>query len=315
MKKLLLLVMLFATGYVKAQFFKDTIATCDGGDMQMLPFVKDKYYFPSSKKITIYSRPDARSKVFYQTTSFSDTLRFVEVMDKFPSKFRNIYGYWCKVAFPLSGKRFIGYVPSQFLSRTHLRENNLIYLVNLDLFTHDTFVCSLKILKDLHLIYEYRFAPVANYSNPRFEHDTTGKDYSGYFGANLCNNHGLKNIDRILYVYSGFPACGYWNGSKILLLQNNKVTCMLEDGGMADGGEYAAGSSFLFPSDSLGKQDTLVQKWYNYETLNDTADKTEHSTIQYLWTGNSLIKADSTYNVKYGKPYLATEENEKDTAQ
>lgn len=315
MKKLLLLFVLLSNSYVKAQHYKDTIATSEGGDTEFLPFIKDRYYYPSSKKVTIYSRPDARSRIFYQTTSFSDTLRFIQVMKDYPSKFRNIYGYWCKVTFPYKGKRFIGYVPSQFLSRTHIKEQNLVYLVNLDRFTHDTFVCSLKILRDLQLVYEYRFAPVANYSNPRFEHDTVGKEYSGYFGTVLCNNLGLKNVDRVLYVYSGFPACGYWNGSKILTIQNNKVTCMLEDGGMVDGDQYAAESSFLFPTDSLGKQDTVIRKWFNYETLTDTTDMTEHSTIQYIWTGNSIFKVDSTYNVKYGNPEISTEKNETDTAQ
>jgi hypothetical protein len=315
MKYWLALCMIVSICCANAQNVRDTIATCDGGEIEFLPFVKDRYYFPASQKITIFSRPDARSKVFYQTTSFSDTLRFIEVMKDYPSKFKNIYGYWCKIAFPFKGKRYVGFVPSQFLSRTHIRENNLIYLVNLELFTHDTFVCSLKILTNMQLTYEYKFSPVANYSNPRFERDTLAKDYSGYFGTVLCTNQGLKNVDRILYVYSGYPACGYWNGSKILMLKNNKVTCMLEDGNVVDGGEFAASSEFLFPTDSLGKQDSIVQKWSRYEVITDTTEQSEASTITYYWTGNSLLKTDSTYSVRYNKPYMTTEETTKDTAR
>lgn len=303
MKALLFIIALIACINCKSQNYSDTIATSEGGEMEYLPFKSGLYYLPMASKISIYSRPDARSKVFYQTKGYQDSLRFIEKLDSFPSKYKNIYGYWCKVAFPLKGKYYIGYVPSQFIARTRIQDGNITYIVNLESFHADSFTCALKILNNYSLVSEYRFAPVANYSNPKFERDTIGKEYSGYFGTILCNNQGLKEVDRILYIYSGYPACGYWNGSKILFIKNNRVLHSTEDGGAVDGAEYAAGVNFIFPSDSLGIQDSVIKKVFVYEIQNDSLDITEESSVKYFWSGKEMIKTDSTYKKTMGVPY------------
>ncbi len=290
-----------------AQNEKDIITFCEGGDNDVLPFIKEQYYFPVSSKITIYSRPDARSKVFCQTKGYTDTIRILEVLNNFPnyypSKFKNIYGYWCKVAFPLNGKRYVGYIPSQFLARTHIRDGEMIYLVNLESFNNDSFVCSLKILKNYKLIYEKKFTPIANYSNPKFERDTTGKEYSGYFGIILCNNQGLQGIDRTLVVYSGYPACLYWNGDNIFFIKDGKVVFELENGHIENAGDYYKEISYVFPSDSTGIKDMIIKTEKEYEVLSDEKDIYWKSKVKYFWDGCNAEKTDSTYSIKLGKPY------------
>jgi hypothetical protein len=290
-----------------AQGEKDVIAICEGGDNDVLPFKKEQYYFAVSSKITVYSRPDARSKVFCQTSGYSDSIRVLEVLNNFPnyspSKFKNIYGYWCKVAFPLNGKRFVGYIPSQFLARVHIRDGERIYLVNLESFNNDSFVCSLKILKNYQLIYEQKFSPVANYHNPKFERDTVGKEYSGYFGAMLCNNKGLQGVERVLLVYSGYPACLYWNGDNIFFIKEDKVVYYLEDGHIENAGDYYNKISFAFPSDSLGAKDAIIKTEEEYEVISDIKDLYWKSTVKYFWDGCKPEKSDSNYMIKLGKPY------------
>ena len=127
-RKLLVILLFFSSFISLAQGDADTIATCYGLGLSDLPFEEGRYYFPVAKHVSILAKPDGRSKVLHKTTSYADTLRLVEITDH-RSIFKKVYGYWCKVSFPLNGKRYFGYVPSQFLVGMVVKENGLVYLV------------------------------------------------------------------------------------------------------------------------------------------------------------------------------------------
>lgn len=299
----LFIILIFSTSFTAfAQGDADTIATCYGLALSDLPLEKDRYYFPVAKHVSILAKPDGRSKVLHKTTSYADTLRLVEVTEHH-SIFKKVYGYWCKVSFPLNGKRYFGYVPSQFLAGMVVKENGLVYMVNIDSYQAPSFVFSLKILRDFKLLYEYKFTPVANYSHSPLDRDTINVEYSGEISMSLYTNKGLKNVDRILAVHTGYPACGYWNGTNFLCLRNNAVVYQTEDGHIVDGGEFYKGVSYLFPSDSVALGDTLLRTTEHYEVISDTSDFRSEITEKLWWNGKSPVKVDSVYKITFGKPF------------
>jgi hypothetical protein len=86
------------------------------------------YYLPAYKEVAIYSAPSTKSKASYKTKSFKDSLKVLEILNT-QVVLKRVYGYWCKVSFPFNGKRFIGYVPSQFLATNYLNYTNMRYLL------------------------------------------------------------------------------------------------------------------------------------------------------------------------------------------
>lgn len=300
----LLMALLFCTSFtVFAQGDADTITTCDGFSLSDLPFEEGRYYFPVAKHVSILAKPDGRSKVLHKTTSYADTLRLVEVTEH-RSVFKKVYGYWCKVSFPLNGKRYFGYVPSQFLAGMVVKENGLVYLVNIDSYQAPSFVFSLKMLRDFKLIYEYKFTPVANYSYFPLERDSINVNYSGDISMTLYTNKGLRDVDRILAVHTGYPACGYWNGTNYLFLRNNAVIYQSQTGHVVDGGEFYRGIDYLFPSDSLALGDTLLRITEHYEVISDTSDFKYEIIEKLWWNGKNPVRVDSVYKINYGKPYI-----------
>ncbi len=291
----LFIVLLLCTSFTAfAQGDADTIATCDGLGLSNLPLENDRYYFPVAKHVSILAKPDGRSKVLHKTTSYADTLRLVEVTE-YRSVFKKVYGYWCKVSFPLNGKRYFGYVPSQFLAGMVVKENGLVYMVNIDSYQAPSFVFSLKILRDFKLLYEHKFTPVANYSHFPLDRDSVNVKYSGDISMGLYTNRGLKNVDRILAVHTGYPACGYWNGTNFLFLRNNEVVYTLDEGGVSEAGIFSDWRSYVFPSDSTALGDTLLHLHHHYESEDDSTEFVSLLRVKLLWNGKAATILDSSY--------------------
>lgn len=294
--RIILVVLLCCTSCIAfAQGDADTIATCYGWSLSDVPLEKDRYYFPVAKHVSILAKPDGRSKVLHKTMSYADTLRLVDVTEH-RSIFKKVYGYWCKVSFPLNGKRYFGYVPSQFLAGTVVKENGLVYLVNIDSYQAPSFVFSLKILKNLQLAHEYKFTPSANYTSFPLERDTVNVAYSGEVNMTLYNNKGLNDVDRVLAVHTGYPACGYWNGDNLFFLRNNEVIYTLEEGGMSEAGIFSDWNTFVFPSDSVNMGDTLLHLHHHYESEDDSTEFVSLLSVKLLWNGKNTTVIDSSFS-------------------
>lgn len=216
------------------------------------------YYLPAYQQISIYSLPNAKSKVFCKTNSFKDSLKVVEVTKK-NSIYKNVYGFWCKVTFPLKGRRYIGYVPSQFLGSLYITNSENRYVLLVEKFVDHKFLLTLKILHNFNLVSTYSFLSPANDGYSPNEKDDAKQAMSGFMELALFNNKGLDSINNILKLSKGVEACGYWYGQKYLLLKNNNVVYELEDGSIADADIYHKGYEYIFPIDSLGEQQKLLK--------------------------------------------------------
>ncbi|MES2689662.1 MAG: hypothetical protein V4658_04620 [Bacteroidota bacterium] len=223
-------------------------------------------------------------------------------MEVYPEKlarFKGIYGYWCKVSFPLNGKRFIGYVPSQLLAMVNIRENNINYLVLVDEYKNNRLTCSLKIIDHFQLIAEHKFEPVTQDVYYPVEKDTTAAFVSAYIDLELFNNKGLEGIDRIARVSTSVGACGVWYGSNIFLLAQNKLIHSMMEEGIVDGGVYNYGYAHLFPEDSLGQKGIVLRNTWHYESAEgDTFADTWHTQVKLQWENLTFKKLDSTYSSK-----------------
>jgi len=284
--------------HVSAQYDADVdpdlVGVCENYQYGNIPDT-NKYYFPVAQYVNVYRSPDVTSQVLYKPKSYADTLRVMAIMEDRPSRYKNIYGVWCKVAFPFNGRRYIGYVPSQFLSTLSIRDNDLIYLVALSGYSSNGFACSLKILKNYQFIHEYKFTPVCNsWYNP-VETDTLNVGYEGYMNMRLKTNRGLTGIDRILEVYSGVDACGYQSGNNFLLIRDHKVVFQMKDGGLSEAGMYYGEVSYIFPADSLGMKNFVIEKDINWEQIDDSTSSEKEMTRWYKWNGQSLRQVDSSF--------------------
>lgn len=259
----------------------------------------NQYYLPAYQHVNIYSRPDATSKVFYKTQSFTDSLKVLEVLTSKYAKFKNVYGYWCKVSFPFRGKRYNVYVPSQFLSAIQLRHGSKVYMLSIENYLNDIFTLSLKILNNYSLVLLYQFTPSSNHGYTPIESDTINRTLEGYMEMGIYDNRGFEDIDYIIKVHNGVDACSYWNGNKNLLIKDNKVIKTVEDGALSEAGIYYYGYEHLFPSDSLGEKGILKKKIWFWELINDSMAETYDAFVKYKWENYQFIKTDSTYTGKF----------------
>jgi hypothetical protein len=253
------------------------------------------YYLPAYKEVAIYSAPSTKSKASYKTKSFKDSLKVLEILNT-QVVLKRVYGYWYKVSFPFNGKRFIGYVPSQFLATNYLNYTNMRYLLLVNKYANNQFVLNLKILKNFQMVGFYAFTPSNSYSYHPIESDTINAAMSGYLDMALFNNKGLDSIDNIIRVTTGIDGCGYWNGSQYLLMKNFKVKAQIEDGGVADGDVYSDGYEITFP-DTLGQPNNLLKNYYHWErNEDDTTANTWEAKVKFKWQNFQFIKTDSTYS-------------------
>jgi hypothetical protein len=276
---------------------QDTIATSpmywnsyNNGDVKT-----GTYFFPVAQHVNIYTSPTVQSKVVYKTKAYADTLQVLEVLKEKPSRFKNLYSYWCKVSFSVDGKWLIGYVPGQFLSGVCVRENDIVYLISLITYSQYSFEATLKILKNYQLVHEHKFSPVSNASYNPVESDTGNVAFEGYLDIVLRGNKGLKGVDRILEVYSGYDACGYINGSNQLFIKDDKVIQEIEASDISEAGIFYSNAYFIFPSDSSGKKNHLIKKHETSEVVNDSVSEESVTTEYFKWNGQLLKKTDSTY--------------------
>ncbi len=256
------------------------------------------YYLPAYKEVAVYSAPSIKSKTSYKTKSFKDSLKVLEILNT-QVVLKKVYGYWCKVSFPFNGKRFIGYVPSQFLATNYLNHNNTRYLLLVDKYANNQFLLNLKILKNFQMVGFYAFNPSTSYSYNPIESDTINAAMSGYLDMALFNNKGLDSIDNIIRITTGIDACGYWNGSQYLLLKNYKVKTQIEDGGIADADVFSDGYEITFPIDTLGEPNYILKNYYHWErNEDDTTANTSEAKVKFKWQNYQFIKTDSTYSSK-----------------
>ncbi|MES2726671.1 MAG: hypothetical protein V4643_06185 [Bacteroidota bacterium] len=302
MPVLLFLLLCFCNQLCAQDFERGFITNSTIGNPMSLEV--NQYYLPAYRYINVYSRPDVQSKVFTKTQSFADSLKVVEVLTGKYSKFKNVYGQWCKVTFPLKGKRFFGYVPSQFLAPLQIKQGTKTYLVFIEKYQKGTFIFSLKVLNKFNLISEHTFKAPANEHYSPVETDTIGKALSGYLELSLFNNKGLDSVEHVIKVSGGIDACGYWNGTKILLLRDNRVIKELEEGSVGDADIYHEGYSYLFPADSLGEKNMFIKDMWYSEAVDDTFTNTWDARVKYKWFNNHLIKIDSVYSSKRINTYL-----------
>ncbi len=295
--KWLAFIFLFVSGQVMAQEDeKGWIASSIIGEIGM-PTV-GMYYMPAYKQVTVYSLPNVKSKVFYKTQSFSDSLKVLSITNQ-NTIFKNVYGVWCKVSFPLNGKRFIGYVPSQFLCVLSINQGAVRYMVSVERYLSNKFTLSLKILKNFQLVTNYSFESPANDGYSPVEKDSINKAMSGYMDLTLFNHKGLDSIDNILRLSTGVEACGYWNGTNYFLLKNLKIVTEIEEGSTADADIYAYGFEHLFPLDSLGESGSIIKKIWHWESNEDeTYADTWDAKVKYKWQQYQLTKTDSIYTSK-----------------
>jgi hypothetical protein len=259
------------------------------------------YYLPAYKQINVYSLPNIKSKVFYKTQSFSDSLKVLAITNQ-NTVFKNVYGVWTKVSFPLRGKRFIGYVPSQFLCVLNINQGMVSYLVLVERYLNNKFILTLKILKNFQLMSNFSFESPANDGYSPIEKDTMNKAMSGFMDLTLFNHKGLDNIDNILRLRTGVEACGYWFGTKYFLLKNLKIVTEIEEGSTGDAGIYNYGYEHIFPLDNLGESGNIIKKMWNMEYFEDeNYTDSWDALVKYKWQHNHLTKSDSTYTSKREK--------------
>lgn len=300
---LLLFLLLCFCNQLSAQDYERGFITNSTIDYAMT-LEANQYYLPAYRYINVYSRPDVQSKVFAKTQSFADSLKVVEVLTGKYSKFKNVYGQWRKVTFPLNGRRYFGYVPSQFLAPLQIRNGSNIYLLFIEKYQKGIFQFSFKVLHKYTLVSEYNFKAPANEHYSPVESDTVSQALAGYLQFSLFNNKGLDSVDHVIKVNCGIDACGYWNGTTILLLRDNKVIKELEEGGIGDADIYSEGYSYLFPIDSLGEKNIFIKNMWYAEDVDDTFTNTWDAQVKYKWSDNRLIKIDSVYSAKPINRYL-----------
>lgn len=299
----LLFLLLFLCKQLSAQDYeRGFISNTTIGDPMALEV--NQYYLPAYRYINIYSRPDVQSKVFAKTQSFADSLKVVEVLTGKYSKFKNVYGQWCKVTFPLKGRRYFGYVPSQFLASLQIKQGPATYLLFIEKYQKGVFLLSFKVLHKFNLVSEYNFKAPANEHYSPVGSDTIGQALSGYLDMSLFNNKGLDSVDHVIKISGGIDACGYWNGTTILLLCDNKVIKELKEGGVGDADIYHEGYTYLFPIDSLGEKNMFVKNMWYEEAVDDTFTNTWDAQVKYKWSNGHLIKTDSVYSAKRINSYL-----------
>lgn len=200
------------------------------------------------------------------------------------------------MSFPLKGRRYIGYVPSQFLGSLYIINNENRYVLVVEKFINHKFLLTLKILNNFNLITNYSFFSPANDGYSPNEKDEDKQAMSGFMKLALFNNKGLDSINNILKLSTGVEACGYWYGQKYLLLKNNRVINELEDGFTSDADIYYIGYKFIFPSDSLGEKQKLLKKYWDYElSLDEKFEETWDALARFKWENYKLTKLDSTY--------------------
>ena len=292
--KFLVILFIFISFYASAQYDeKGLITKAIIGEIGK-PEIGN-YYLPAYKEVAVYSAPSTKSKASYKTKSFKDSLKVLEILNT-QVVLKRVYGYWCKVSFPFNGKRFIGYVPSQFLATNYLNHYNNRYLLLVDKYANNQFILNLKILKNFQMVGFYAFNPNTSYSYYPIESDTINAAMSGYLDMALFNNKGLDSIDNIIRVTTGIDACGYWNGSQYLLLKNFKVKAQIEDGGVADGDVYSDVYEITFP-DTLGQPNNLLKNYYHWErNEDDTTANTWEAKVKFKWQNFQFIKTDSNYS-------------------
>lgn len=295
--KFLVCLFLFISFNAWAQYDeKGMITNTIVGDI-VKPEIGD-FYLPAYKEVKVYSKPNTQSKTSYKTTSFKDSLKVLEVLNK-QVVFKKVYGNWCKVSFPFKGKRLIGYVPSQFLATICLNHHQIRYLLLIDKYANHQFTMNLKILKNFEKVGFYTFSPSVSYAYNPIESDTINKAMDGYLDMALFTNKGLDSLDNILRVTTGIDACGYWNGSQYLLLKNFKVKAQIEDGGVVDGDVFSDGYEITFPIDTLGQPNSVSKHYYHWErNEDDTTANTWESQVKFKWQNYQFIKTDSIYSSK-----------------
>lgn len=271
----------------------------------------DSNLIPFYEQIIVYTKPAFDSKSLFKTKHFNNSFRLTEVLEFPKTNFHGLLGRWCKVSFLLGGKKFLGYIPTQSLATCHTKESGKTYLVGLTSYKPKPdfkFQASLKIIQNGMLLKEIIFEPISQYSNN--SNDENQGEYACYSHLNIYDSLGFKGIDRIIEVSTGVDACGYEGGSNIFLLKNNKLIHHLKDYATADGGEFYVGLEYIFPNDTLGAKDTLILKYSNFETFNDSMANTENSIVKMKWNGMDFHKTDSVFKKEVVK--IQTEEFEED---
>lgn len=150
------------------------------------------------------------------------------------------------------------------------------------------FTAQLIVLRNNQIIQQLDFEPFNPFDGNYFTYETNFE---------LFNNKGLDGVKNILGLDFSYAACGYDNGFQYFIWDGGKMFLGTKHYYMGDADVYFKYEYSIFPSDSLGKKDTVYTQYKQGEF--DGVDEngkiklidSSFKTTYYKWVqGTGLVE-------------------------
>jgi hypothetical protein len=216
----------------------------------------------------VYQKPDLHSIPIFRSGAH-DSIRVVRKTDS--TVFRNNYtDHWYQVLFTVRGKRYIGYLPGQGITRTCLpyKTGFIHFQVYLPFDGADKFMAQLVLLRDKAVASELRTSIAAH------DRQAGKQGYGCNITSRLHSAQGLAGIDtvvRIIYDCAGTPT-----GIDDIMIVNGQFK-----EGIGLRYETAATSSLLYPHDPGGREGYVLKQINKYGSL---------ITVPFKWQDGTFIR-------------------------
>ncbi|NIG54799.1 SH3 domain-containing protein [Chitinophaga sp. Cy-1792] len=285
MKKLLLVVLLFATKSLFAQEGPDF------SDMRSWSIYGDtvsRYIFADTAFVRV--SPDTRQAP-KDTLLLGDNIKVLEITQK-PLTIRGLKGPWLKIEYSKNGEVRNGYVWQGLISCAQMRRGDTKFIygierradsITFENKTADTirrFMVRLKAVQNGNLLAKIGFT-------------TLDDESANYSGGKLMSGMGLTNVQNIIVINfsgeaCGIPTCDYyfaWTKDSMLVRFPDKTN-------VGDADAYYHSEEFIFPNEKKGQPDLVIWEM-SEEEATDVVNKdgshkmktTDKGRKVYQWDG------------------------------